>query len=505
MVDHLPDDGHRSKLAWMAAPTHAEWFQRLEERRKREGLSMKALAARLNLGSPQTIYNWRLGSSQPSRSAVRAIAQFLGESEGDLQIEMGSAGAVGPDERVATLMTRRLNAQWHQVHLRDIRALLGASDADGRFPEIEDVDLVVARLRKSLPGRLISILRSRRGTVLRVPYEYLLHVEPDPTVPRTSEDSREQLEKGVLRALTGLRGPTWWDRSNELLPRGWDPDGVTLVYPHLLESRPPDWQSSRYEPADRAANLFVLSVYHGGAPDVGALLADCLGFGYNTLTNLAAQLGSWTVEPLRTSREIGVQTDLARAITTQQSPIAGPFVWSINDPEPMLDDGVRRNLVHHPSGRVIFLKLSREALDYAAWQVAATATRPATPSPEQVREQRDQLSRQQAGLERIAVELEWERADDNLVFRLAIELPSEVGPLQDGSYPDAEDHLFDRWALAALEARKWLDQFDREGQIAPGDDRIREIIREGDLLGPLVHHQHRQPAASTRADIGAQP
>jgi transcriptional regulator with XRE-family HTH domain len=472
------------------------WYERLDERRKREGLSMRALASRLGVSSPQTIYNWRLATGRPARSKMPAIAQFLGEREGDLLIEMGSSAAVGQDELVAAMAARRLNAQWHRTHLRDVRALLGVPEDPGRGPEVEGVDLVMQLLRQRLPDHMISVLLAKRGNVLRIPYEYLVHVQADPTDPAAAV-GREELQHQVLRALAGLRGPIWWDRPDALLPRGWDPANVTLISPRLLESRPPDWLDHRYEPIDGIANLLVLSVFHGGAPDVGALLASCIGYGYNTITNLAAQLGSWTMSSLRSSREIGTQTELARAITTRHSPIASPSVWSINDPEPILDEAVRDNLVGFPTARVVLLELSGKALDYAAWQVATVANLPDPPAKERVREYRDLLSKQQAGLAKIAADLDYYHTSSRLVVRVPIELPAGVGPQPDGSYADAEDSFFDLWATAALEARKWLDQFARDGHQAPDDARVREIIRPDDLLGPLVHPVPRQPAASS--------
>jgi hypothetical protein len=114
-----------------------------------------------------------------------------------------------------------------------------------------------------------------------------------------------------------------------------------------------------------------------------------------------------------------------------------------------------------------------------------------------VREYRDLLSRQQAGLAKIAADLDYYHTSSRLVVRVPIELPAGAGPLPDGSYPDAEDSFFDLWAMAALEARKWLDQFSRDGHEAPDDARVREIIRPDDLLGPLVHPIPGQPAASS--------
>jgi transcriptional regulator with XRE-family HTH domain len=479
-------------ILWMA--TGIGWWDRLEDRRKREGLSMRALAARLGVSSPQTIYNWRLATGRPARSKLPAIAQFLGEREGDLLIEMGSSAAVGQDELIAAMAARRLNAQWHRTHLRDVRALLGLLEDPGRGPEFESVDLVLQLLRQRLPDCMISVLLSKRGRTLRIPYEYLIHVQNDPTDPAAAV-GREELHNRVLRALAGLRGPSWWDRSNAFLPTGWNPADATLICPRLLESRPPDWLDRRYEPVDGIANLIVLSVFHGGAPDVGALLAPCLGYGFNTITNLAAQLGSWTMSSLRSSREIGTQTELARAITTRYSPIASPSVWSINDPEPILDETVRDNLVAHPTARIVLIELSREALDHAAWHVAAVASVPDPPTAQGVQEYRDLLSRQQAGLAKIAADLDFYHTASRLVFRIPITLPADAGPQPDGSYPDAEDSFFDLWAGAALEARKWLDQFARDGQQAPDDERVRAIIRPDDLLGSLVHPVPRQSAA----------
>jgi transcriptional regulator with XRE-family HTH domain len=459
---------------------------------------MRALADRLNLGSPQTLYNWRQGHNRPSRAAVEALARFMGESPADLTIEMASPVGIGQEELIAALTARRLNAQWHRTHLQDVRSLLGLHEATGQTPEPEGVDLVVPLLRQRLPDCMVSLLLSRRGRMLRVPYEYVIHVESDPTDSAEPPADPEQLRGRVQQALAGLRGPAWWERSSELLPSGWDRAGVTLIYPRLMESRPPDWLNLRYEPSEGVADIFVLSVYHGGAPDVGALLAPCLGFGFSTITSLAAQLGSWTMNPLRTGREIAAQTDLARAITTPHSPIAGPFVWSINDPEPILDATVRQNMINHFTGRVVFLELTSEALDYAAWQVAAVEALPEPPPAARVREYRDVLSHHQAGLAAIAAELDYIHRSSNRILRLPIELSAEVSSGTDGSYSDAEDAFFDQWAEAALKVRMWLDQFARDGQVAPSPERVRLLVRAEDLLGPLVHSQRQQPVSSSQ-------
>jgi transcriptional regulator with XRE-family HTH domain len=479
----------------MISGGRAAWFERLDERRRRERLSMPALATRLGLSSPQTIYNWRTSHTRPSQQAVKAIAQYLGENESDLQVEISMALGHGQDELVAGVIARRMNAQFHRTHLRDIRAFMGLTGDEGQSPEVEGIDLLVPRLRQRLPDCMISVLTSWRGRRVKIPYEYLVHVQADPTDPAPAAVGREELQERVLRAVAGMRGPTWWERSTELLPTAWDPAGVTLIYPKLLETRAPDLVDHRYESIDGTADLFVLSVYHGGALDVGALLADCLGFGYNTITNLAAQLGSWTMNPLRGSREIETQTHLARAITMWQSPVAGPFVWSINDPQPILDEAVRDNLIRHPGRRVVFLELSREALDYAAWQVAAVASLPHAPAAQGVNEYRELLSKQQAGLAKIAADLDYHHTSSKLVVRVLIDLPGDARQRPDGSYPDAEDSLFDHWAEAALEVRRWLDQFTPDGQQAPTEERLRQLVRKDDLLGPLVHGP--RPATSS--------
>ncbi len=474
------------------------WYERLETRREREGLSMRALATRLGLGSPQTIYNWRLGHNRPSRSTVEALARYLGESPGDLAVEMSQAVGLGQDELVAAVTARRLNAQWHRTHLHDIRSLLGPPGPHGGPLEPEGIDLVLPLLRQRLPDCMISVLLSRRGHRIRIPYEYLVHVERDPTEPAHGPPGDEELHHRVQRALTGLRGPVWWERSADLLPGTWDRAGVTFIYPRLLESRPPDWLEPRYEHRQGLVDIFVLSVYHGGAPDVGALLAPCLGFGYSTITNLAAQLGSWTMNALRTGTQMGAQTDLARALTATRSPIAGPFVWSINDPQPVLDGVVSDNLVRHFLGLVVLLELSPEALEYAAWQVAQVETLPAAPAATRVREYREMLSEQQAGLGAIVTAMDGVHAPASRTVRIPIRLPGQAGKRDDGGYPDAEDAFFDLWAAAAVKARTWLDRFGKDGQAAPSPERVRQVIRPDDLLGPLVHA--RRGRAAPRQD-----
>lgn len=466
------------------------WYERLEEQRAREGLTMRALTERLHLSSPQTLYNWRQGHNRPSQAAIEALARFLGESPADLRIEMGSSAA-GQDELMAGLTARRLNAQWHRTHLQDMRSMLDQA------PEAGMADMVVARLGQRLPDCMVSRLLSHRGRTLRVPYEYVIHVEPDPTNPHLASIDSALLRRHVEKALGGLRGLTWWERSPALLPRGWNPAGVTLIYPHLLEDRSPEWLNLRFEATDGIADIFVLSVYHGGAPDVGALLASSLGFGFSTITSLAAQLGSWTMNPLRTSREIAAQTDLARTITSPHSPIAGPFVWSVNDPEPILDDSVKRNLYSHFSGWLVFLELTSEALDYAAWQVAVVNSGSELPAPDQVAEVREVLARQQAQLAAIAAQLYAGRWSSR-ISRLPIKLPRGVTPGPGGGFPDAEDAFFDQWSEAALKVRLWLDQFARGGEASPKPDRVRQLVRADDLLGPLVHGRRRQPAASSQ-------
>jgi len=465
------------------------WYERLEEQRVRERLTMRALADRLHLSSPQTLYNWRQGHNRPSQAAVEAVARFLGESPADLRIEMGSATGTGQDELMAGLTARRLNAQWQRMRMEDMRRILDQPTDAGM------VDIIVARLGQQLPDCVVSRLLSHRGRTLRVPYEHIVHVEPDPTDPDRQSVDTEQLRLRVQQALKGLRGPTWWERSPALLPRGWNPDGVTLIYPRLLEDRSPEWLNLRYEASEGMADIFVLSVYHGGAPDVGALLASNLGYGFSTITSLAAQLGSWTMNPLRTGREIAAQTDLARAITSPHSPIAGPYVWSVNDPEPILDDVVVQNLTSHFTGWLVFLELTNDALDYAAWQVAIVDGGSELPRPERVARFREMLSQQQAGLAAIAARLYAGRWS-NRVSRLQIRLPREIRPGPDGGYPDSEDLFFDHWAESALKVRIWLDRFARDGQTEPGPGRVRQLVRADDLLGPLVHGRRRQPPSS---------
>jgi len=203
------------------------------------------------------------------------------------------------------------------------------------------------------------------------------------------------------------------------------------------------------------------------------------------------------MSPLRTSREVEAQVELARAITQPHSPIAGPNVWAVNDPEPVLDAVVRENLSRRFAGRVVLLELARDALAYAAWHVATAEALPDAPAPARVLEHLELLAGQQTDLARVADGLEPVSRPAGRVLRLQIRLPGEALRRPDGGYPDAEDAFFDLWAAAALRVRGWLDRFAAGGQVDPGPARLQQLVREDDLLGPLVHRRRtaRPPAA----------
>lgn len=418
----------------------ADWPRRLEDRRKVAGLSVKELIERLGV-SRATYYNWQSGGHRRPRDkdTIASIAEFLQEDVASLGGEMGQTELPSYASFVEAAAAREFSVRLYQGHVRAMAHTLGMPEGAAKH---EGVDVACRLLREGLNtesdpgGALIGVLPVRRGSHRMTPYQYQIYILPKElaSTEAISEDSTELIlartRSRVDAILDGTLLPLTREHSRELAPELLRDRADFLIHPGLLDMRPPGWRPA----VPGAADLLVLGVYYSGAPDVGALVAEALGHGFSTFDHLARLVQAAGLRGLPDERLLEAAQRIAQSVLGGQSPVVPRMVWATDDVRAVLPARTQA-LVHRFEGMVVFLELSPEMLDYAAFRVGSVDGRP---SPEQQREMRSKLSEQQEELRRMLA------PRDDVVHHF-VERPAEVGREVGGQVEDGVDPMFDAY------------------------------------------------------------
>lgn len=358
------------------------WLERLEQRRVRRDQTIVEMCRELGV-SRQTYANWQAGA-QPNRRKLAAISTYLDEAEEGLAIELGASEGPALDALVQTVEFREISTRIDHLHARSMGAALGMVGAPiGPTASHPGLDVAAHLLRERLWERRVSVLVRPvyRGSRRHEPYQYQLCVLPDladagavdQQSSRPSPADLEDLRRAVDVALDGTLLPLHREHSTELHPRPVEGRGDVLNHPALLAPRAPEISATTSE----AADLLVLSTYYGGAPDVGALLAERRGYAFLPIRYLAQQM---TADGLRgvprerlrdTIRNI-LALVLRRTVTT-----AGPAVWA-TDEASWIHTPHAGDLLSGFGGTVVLLTLSDQALRYAAYRLCCADPQRAT-------------------------------------------------------------------------------------------------------------------------------
>lgn len=444
-------------------PTMSSWMARVEQKRREQNreqnLSVDKLAQRLGI-SRATYYLYKSDPTKHpvSRDIVAAFADFLGEDVEALTFEMQPAAAPTHRAFLEAAAARQLSIHLYQQHVAGLAQALGMLTEDAterpftgsntvlaqpRRPH--GVDVVVRLLRDQLPDEpnpveaLVGVLPRQRGDERpEREYQYQIYVVPEelaetvgnaPSVRarRVLDRTRRKVDDILSRAML----PVTREHSSELflgLLRG---RADVLLYPGLLDMRAPE---TGLEPPE-GRSILVTGVYYAGAPDVAALLARQLRFGFSTFDEMARQQIRAGLRGLPSELQRRASERIASAVLTDHSASAGPMVWATDDPDTLLS--LAGDELKTFSGQCVLLELSDDALDYAAHGVSRVDEEN-NPGEESVSTWRKTLLRQQDQLRAVLPET---------TLTQLIELPSNAAKTADG-YPDAVHAMFDEYVKA---------------------------------------------------------
>jgi hypothetical protein len=181
-------------------------------------------------------------------------------------------------------------------------------------------------LRHSIRGRryqvryVTDVAFSRVGSPDR-------HAAAPPTGDTLSD--RAEVQRLIPKALrtTGA----YWRRPERTAKYRWikRPD-LVLSAPVLRATKPRGLQANLVVPP----SIVVVGLPNSGAPDVGALLATSLDWGYTDLRASAqARFGTRPESP----DEIAAQVEMARLLLEEMSVASGRLVWAYDDVEPLIE------------------------------------------------------------------------------------------------------------------------------------------------------------------------
>lgn len=470
---------------------HPDWMERVERARKGQQppLSVEKLSERLEV-SRATYYLWKAHPDRHPRDGgvVERIASFLHEDPATLRHEMSPTTPPPHPSFLEAAAARDLSVQMYQQHVQALGHVLGMVAV---APRPRGVDVVVRLLTDRLGigddpvSAAVVVFPKARGGQRRggggprrsagsgaskaehkEPYQYQIYVVPEELAGRAGEALRTTWTPDLLEAtrrkvdliMSGTMLPVTREHSTELglaLFRG---RADLLLYPGLLDMRPPD-PTGPSQPD--GPDILVTGVYYAGAPDVAALVARQLGYGFSTFDQLARLQVRAGLRGLPDELLARATSRVARAALDGQSPTAGRMVWATDNPDALLDAGAVTGLSDF-LGPVVLLELSEETLDYAAYRLCRVDQE--VPTQEAQELWRETLLVQQQRLRDLVAE----RATV-----ATIELPPEAAHQPDGSYPDAVDPMFDQYAATAVAVAERLRN-SRPGSIAgPGNQGRR--------------------------------
>jgi hypothetical protein len=455
----------------------SRWFQRIEKKREQEGRNVRWVTDRTGL-THTSYYDYKNNPNSYPRdpSIIKRIAAYLDEDPFALETEMRHGAlavhrsvldAIGSTERNILLYQEHVRALAHVLGLTtgvgqefgrvsDQPLMDGTRAANAPVPRWSGVDIVARLLRERMPRPAdpldvcVVVRPTPRGvraghgsSVFRAdgwePYQYQIYVVPERVASgaATLGDTARLLDitrSRVDEALSGVLLPVTREHSTELFLDMFAGRADLLLYPGLLEMRPPALQGGR---SGATRDVLVAGVYYAGAPDVAALLARRLGYGFATFDQLAKLQISAGLRGLPNNRLGVVTRGVALDVFTNGRPEGGRMMWAVDDPDTLLDEHVRDALEDFP-GRPVMLQLSDDALTYAAYRVCCVDS--TCPDQRAQDQWRDRLRHQQDELRHVL-------GGRALVHD--IDLPPQARRRADGTYPDAVHEMFDRYVDAA--------------------------------------------------------
>jgi hypothetical protein len=238
---------------------------------------------------------------------------------------------------------------------------------------------------------------------------------------------RAEIQRLIPKALrtTGA----YWRRPERTANYSWiKRHDLVLSAPVLRASKPRGLQANLVVPP----SIVVVGLPKSGAPDVGALLATSLDWGYTDLRASAqARFGTTPGSP----DEVPAQVEMARLLLEEPSVASGRLVWAYDDVEPLIETLPN---IGPEFPLVVFVLVPDAVVNYAAEQslTAVTAQRMHT------------AQHQARGIVEGLIEKQRERA-------IILDLPEF--PLPQGELHDV-DLFFDAHVELAFQAARWLQE-----------------------------------------------
>jgi hypothetical protein len=457
------------------------WFERMDQKRIREGRTVRGLIEHIGVKSlnHNSYYRYRSDPKAYPKDPIerKAIADYLNEDVAALETEMRTGAPAPPTSFLETAGRAEIGVRLYQEHVRALASVLGMTSIDRELghssrrrkpsegatgsasaptPRYSGVDVVARLLRERLPcgenpvDVSVVVRPTARGRAGRFgtslsrdkdwePFQYQIYVIPDRIASGDSapgEPARllERTRKKVDKALSGILLPVTREHSDELFLKMFVGRADLLLYPGFLDMRAP---MAGDQPKIAGGDTVVVGVFYTGVPDVAAWLARRLGYGFANFDQLARLQVRAGLRGLPDHRLKVATEQTALSVLRGTAPAEGNMVWASDDPEALLGGQTGEALRHYP-GRLVFLRLSERALNYAAYRICCVDS--TCPDQNALDEWRARLHGQQEQLSGLVAARALVRT---------VDLPGHVQRRSDGSYPDAVHDMFDHYLAAA--------------------------------------------------------
>lgn len=409
-----------------ARESRDRWKNEVRRALAEQGLSVHAAARQAGI-SPGALQAWLNQDVEPAPRAMRELARVIGRNHLHLVSLLGWLPEELQDVPIQLEATFKLRealaevGQWVEAATAGVGFSGGSLIANAVLEASSDWEVI---LRHSIRGRrhqvryVTDVAFSRVGSPDR-------HAATPPGGDTLSD--RAEVQRLIPQALrtTGA----YWRRPERTANYQWiKRHDLMLSAPVLRATKPRGLQANLVVPP----SIVVVGLPNSGAPDVGALLATSLDWGYTDLRASAqARFGTTPGSP----DEIAAQVEMARLLLEELSVASGRLVWAYDDVEPLIETLPN---IGPELPLVVFLRAPDAVVDYAAEQ-----------SPRGVSAQRMRTAQYQArGIVEGLIEKQKERA-------IILELPQL--PLRPGELHDV-DLFFDAYVDLAFQAARWLQQ-----------------------------------------------
>ena len=223
------------------------WFARVEEKRKRDELSVEKVLKRLKM-KRASYYDYRSHPDRHPRSkdTIDKIADFLGEDPAALWAEMAPIAGPPPTVFLEAAAARELNTRLYQQHVRALAHVLGMG---GGGPRAQGVDVTARLLQEFLSDaasstgtdpvdHVIAVAPTGRGLKHREStYQFQIYVMPREHAAGSRAEPEIVLERTrswVDEAMNGAMLPVVREHSPGLMLQLFRGKSDILIYPGLL-------------------------------------------------------------------------------------------------------------------------------------------------------------------------------------------------------------------------------------------------------------------------------